>query len=723
MKMGTASVGCFVLTALYAAAAAPQGGWLDVRECGASGSRFETTATTTTGSMTIAVADIGDFKVGQGVMVSKANPRFMEGKLWGPRKEYARSKPVGDLVQLRGYDGRSGSWIVYALDLPAGSSNAFRWTDDLGRTWHEKVPITGEWQSLGEGVEARIAKHDWESGYTATFIARDQLVSSIEKIEGNLVTLKDAATRSTTDAIVRHCDDAALQAAVDRAIRERRHVHFPAGHYRLAKGIRVENASAITLQGQSSVDTVLDISEGEGACFALKGGTEVTLRNFRMTGHMGFEGRDQAGVMRTRGGTAVWGFYFKHCNAVGISNTERVLVQNCHAERMSAECFYSAGRSRRGTAEPKQYTRAITYERCSVVNCARNAFNNNDMAENTSVLHCRIVDVGGCTWEGASRFVRFVGNYVRNAGTVAMGNIRSRSEDFEILPSGQHIIADNVFESFVPYGGCAIRAAGGALQVVIRNNLFINFGSSAIELTCATGVRDLPAGIGAITGNILDMTATATNAAKRVGIDVSASGVIVGGNQIYTRGFADPLVTGIRLKEPAVDLDVHDNLIRACGMGVLCESADGLVGKVIDPQTFERAEGPAGIALERRRSHRYRGWKLEWLTGASAKTFSVIEDFDPETLRFRLKAPVQMKERDRFMVFPPRANWDLHDNIITGCVRPVVLDAHGGETSLFRDNIIDRGDATNAVRAIEGDGRFQVTGNQVNGFGAATPAK
>jgi len=449
----------------------------------------------------------------------------------------------------------------------------------------------------------------------------------------------------------------------------------------------------------------------------------VTLRNLRMTGHMGFEGRDQAGIMRTRGGTAVWGFYFKHCNAVGISNTERVLVQNCHAERMSAECFYSAGRSRRGITEPKQYTRAITYERCSVVDCARNAFNNNDMAENTSVLRCRIVDVGGCTWEGASRFVRFIGNYVRNAGTVAMGNIRSRSEDFEILPSGQHIVADNVFESFVPYGGCAIRAAGGALQVVIRNNLFINFGSSAIELTCATGVRDLPAGIGTITGNILDMTAVATNAVKRVGIDVSATGVIVADNQIYTRGPTDPLVTAIRLKEPAVNLNIHDNLLRDCGTGIIAESADGLVGKVIDPRTFERAEGPAGIALERRRSHRYRGWHLEWLTGAGTKTFSVIEDFDPETLRFRLKAPAQMKERDRFTVFPTRANWDLHDNTITGCTRPVVLEAHGSETSFLRNNLIARGAATNAVQAIEGDGRFHATGNHVNGFGAATPAK
>lgn len=690
--------------------------WLNVRDFGATGSKFETRAATTADSKQITVTNVGDFQVGQGVMVSKANPRFTDGRLWGPRKDYAKSQPVGDWVQMRGYDGQAGSWVVYILDVPAGSSNIFRWTDDLGRTWHEKTPLTGDWQPLGGGIEVRFGKHDWAAGYTATFVARDQLITTIEKIEGNILTLKDAATRAVKDAVVRHNDTVALQAAVDRAIKEKRNVHFPVGHYRLAHDIRVENASAIVIEGQSAVDTVLDISEGQGACFALRNGTEVTLRNFRMTGHMGFEGRDQAGIMRTLGGTAVWGFYFKHCNAVGISNTERVLVQNCHATRMSAECFYSAGRSRVADREPRQYTKAITYERCSVVDCARNAFNNNDMAENTSVLYCRIVDVGGCTWEGASRFVRFIGNYVRNGGTVAMGNIRSRSADFEVLPSGQHLVADNVFESFIPYGGCAIRAAGGALQVVIRNNLFVNFGSSAIELTCATGIRDLPAGISTITGNILDMTAVATNAVKRIGIEVSASDVIVSDNQIYARGAADPLVTAIKLKEPAVNLNVHDNLVRNCGVGIATAFADGLVGKVIDAQTFERTEGPHGIAFERRRSHQYRGWNLLWLSGAAARSISVIDSFDPETLRFKLTQPRGIKERDRFQVFPPHANWTIRNSTITGCSQPVVFDGYGSDTSVFRDNLIECGGATNVTRAITGAGRFKLIDNQIVGF-------
>ena len=43
---------------------------------------------------------------------------------------------------------------------------------------------------------------------------------------------------------------------------------------------------------------------------------------------MGFDQSDQAGALRTYGGTAVWGFYFKPCNAMGIEGTERVLVEN-----------------------------------------------------------------------------------------------------------------------------------------------------------------------------------------------------------------------------------------------------------------------------------------------------------------------------------------------------------------------------------------------------------
>ena len=470
-----------------------ENGWLNARDCGASGSTFQTSAATTSGSGQITVANVGDFKVGQGVMVSKCNIRYERTKMWSTGIPYVtHMREVGNSFDVRGYDGSAGSWMVYVLDIAPSSKPAFRWTDDLGRTWHPEVPVTHDWQPLNGGVEVRLNQKDWEAGYVIAFGARDQLISRIEKIEGNVLTLQHEANRSVNDAIVRHNDTLALQEAVNRGINEKLNVFVPVGHYMLAESIKVSNARAITIEGASSVDTVLDLSEGEGACFTLSEGTEVTIRNFRMLGFMGFDEADKADELDTRGSTYIWGFGLKHCNGISINNTERVLIENCHASRMSGECFVAGGRSR-GTAGPGQsYTQWITYRRCSVTNSARNAFNDvYSSIENTSILNCRIVDVGGCTWEGASRFVKFIGNYVRNAGTVAIGNLgppnreaeklndQNRDKMYPLLGAGQHIIGDNVFDNTVAYGGhiggYAIRSNSGATQVIIRNNLFINF--------------------------------------------------------------------------------------------------------------------------------------------------------------------------------------------------------------------------------------------------------
>jgi hypothetical protein len=40
-----------------------------------------------------------------------------------------------------------------------------------------------------------------------------------------------------------------------------------------------------------------------------------------------------------------------------------------------------------------------------------------------------------------------------------------------------------------------VRAAACATQVIISDNLFVNFGSSAVEVISSTGPSDLPAGI------------------------------------------------------------------------------------------------------------------------------------------------------------------------------------------------------------------------------------
>lgn len=704
--------------------------WLDVRDCGASGSMLETTAATVDGSNQITVADVSDFKVGQGVMVSKCNIRFTTTQLWGTGEPYRNSKPLEKSVDVRGYDGGGGSWVVYLLDIEPSATPAFRWSDDLGRTWHPKVAINHDWQPLSNGVEVRLNQRDWESGYVVAFGARDQLVSRIEKIEGNVLTLTDAANRTVQGAVVRHNDTFAIQAAVDQALKEKRNVYVPVGHYRLAHSINIRNAAAFTVEGASGVDTCLDVSDGEGSCLNLSDGTEVTIRNLRMRGFMGFDERDKAGYIDTRGSVYIWGFGLKPCNAVTINGTARVLVENCHASRMSGECFVSGGPSR-GTVKPgRSYSRGITYLRCSVTDSARNAFNDVMCGtENTSVLQCRIEDVGGCSWEGASRFVKFVGNYVRNSGTVAMGNLgpSNRDETYPDLGAGQHLIADNVFESNVPYGECAVRSNSGATQVIIRNNLFVNFNSSAIEALGATDPRHYPSRNTIITGNHFDMTCVDQKSVPRTAIGISANDTIVSDNQIYVRGSVDPMVTGIQLQEPALNLNIHDNLIRDCGLGIAAKRGEARVDEVVDDRTFTRTQFPSGLPLERIRPQTCRGWRLVWL-GEKAQpsgAVSFIESFDPKNLHFTLRDPYPMKPGDRLDVVAPQLNWNIHDNMITGCLRPVSLDCYGSKTTIFQNNLVARGETPGVKAAIEVRGRFNLIGNHISGFdeeGAATLA-
>ncbi len=736
-----------LLAYLCELAGADEQNWINVRDIGASGSKFETTAVTTGGSKQITVMSVGDFKVGQGVMVSKSNIRYTPTQLWGTGERYKNMKPLNGSVEVRGYDGSAGSWVVYVLDIapsPSGTP-AFRWSDDLGRTWQPEQPISNDWQTLNGGIEVRLNKRDWEAGYVIAFGARDQLVSRIEKIEGHALTLAHAANQTVKDATVWHNDSLALQAAVDLALKEKRKVFVPAGHYRLAHGIQINNPESITVEGASAEDSVLDISavqstvDGEGRCITLTGGAEAVIRNLRFVGFMGFDERDKAGELDTRGSNAVWGFALKPCHAVAIFDTQRVLVENCHASRMSGECFLSASRSRSGlkssppggfhnpsvnvdlnspTASAQSSCQGITYLRCSVTDSARNAFN--DVlcgGEFTSVQNCRIIDVGGCAWEGASRFVKITGNYLRNAGTIAIGNLGpgNRDASFPDLGAGQHIVADNVFESNVPYGGFAIHTSRGATQVIIRNNLFINFNSSGVATSAASLVNEYPSANTTITGNIFDMTAIGQDAAQRTAITVRADDTIVSDNQIYVRRTSDATVTGIRLSEPAMNATIHDNLIRNCGTGIVSIAAQSTVGEIVDAKTFVSGDLAVPIGLL---PHQYRGWSLAWFRGGRPDGSSVIEFFEPLTARFTLNQPHAIKPGDQFEVYPPSANWNIHDNTITDCLQPVVLDSHGSPTSVLKDNLISRGETSGTTKAIQiVRGQFALIGNRISNFG------
>ena len=213
------------------------------------------------------------------------------------------------------------------------------------------------------------------------------------------------------------------------------------------------------------------------------------------------------------------------------------------------------------------------------------------------------------------------------------------------------------------------------------------------------------------------MTCIGQKPLSRTAIIVSACDTIISDNQIYVRGTADPLVTAIRLREPALNVNVHDNLIRNCGIGIITEKGVAKVNEVTDNRTFLRLNSPSGLPQDRIRPETVKGWNLVWRSSEGSNNgMSVIESFDPETLRFRLKEPRTMKAGDSFEVIALSVNWIMHDNTVTDCLRPVVLDSYGSRTSIFRSNLVTRGNTENVPIGVEVHGTFQLVDNRTNDF-------
>ncbi len=690
--------------------------WINARDFGASGSEYETVGRTTAGSSVVVLDEIGDFQVGQQVAVSKCNPHVCDGRVWGRPRDKTGETYFKEEVRARGYDSSKGDWTVFVLDFAGTDPPAFRWSDDLGLTWSKPARVTGDWQKLSAGVEVKFLHPGfWIRPAVVSFSGRGQLVSTILAVRGDRITLADPAPVSAKGCVVQHTDTAPLQRAFDRAVGEGRNLFIPAGRYRLTAGLKLTNADGITIEGENEQTAILDIRNGSGACIDVRGGTSVTIRKLRFEGFSGFAERRQMGHMRTRGYAHMWGFFVKFCAALWIHTPQRILVDNCHAVGMSGECFYSASRGRTGNSDPAHYTQSIVYQYCTVTDCARNAFNNNDHAENTAVLYCRVQDVGGCSWEGASRYVKIVGNYFRNAGTVAIGNTRSRSASFDVLPTGQHIVAHNTFEQEMAYGGCAVRSSAGATPVLICDNLFINFNTSAIQADSYGDARHLPSANTLVTGNAIDLTCVRGASRPRFGVSISADHATISDNQIYVRGPADPRVKGIVLAEPARDLIVHDNLIYGCGAGLAAEKQVTSIVEVLNPRAFR---GGRGIAWPRRRTSCYRGYRLVWMRRRNRAALGPrLDAFDPEACVFRLAKDADLQRGKRFALCAPQGfNWSIHHNVIHDCLQPVRLDVFGGPTAVFADNILSRGTVEGVKAAADVRGVFKIADNQFAGF-------
>lgn len=695
-----------------------QNGFLNAKDFGASGSEYVTKATSTNGSCEFTLESIGDFRVGDEVIVKGSNPHFETDKLFERRprtpnsgRVWKHNQPINGRVELDGYDGTQGDWEVYFFDMCPEMPDVFRWTKDFGVTWSEDLPLkTGEWTVIDGKMRVKIndfKEREW--GCTAAFVCSSRLISTIEKIDGNTVTLADAAGIDAECEIM-HSDSAAIQRAIDAALAEKKNVFLPNGKYRLSRELSIINASGFTFEGESGQDTILDNSLGavgverqQGSCFYVKGGEDVTLRNIFMVGCYGFAEKEKGAGIICRGGNSVYGFYFMKSNATCFESTKRILVENCHARKMSAECFYSTGDSREFANPPENYTHSMTYLRCSVEDCARNAFNNNDKSECTSILYCRIKDIGNAAWEGSSRFTIVHGCYISNTRTeIETGNtsrdrcdpitgeINPRWDMFNKLGMAQHIISDNYFEAGSFINEPAIRTGSFTSQVIIKGNVFVNYNAPAIFAEGAVTGNNTPSENVIITGNSIDLTNITDESRERYGIKITTNYVTASDNHIFVRGDIDEKVKGIVISDDVTKVSVHDNTIAGCGVGIESEKVIGTVGKVLSDRQFNRFENKMVLRrtkpmLLRPASHRFRGWVMQWLSDGQE---SVIEDFDPYKLVFTLKEPREMKEGDEFYIYGPNAlPWSIHHNMIDNCKVPVSIDTFSGKRAVFEKNI------------------------------------
>lgn len=681
--------------------------YLNARDFGAKGSSFTTKMKATAGSNIIEVENIGDFEVGDEIVATKCFVNYpikalFERRDTSPinRRKWIHNQPIGDRIIFDGYDGSQGSWTVYIFDFSPEEKDVFRWTNDNARTWHEDVKIQDGFTDIEKGIRIKINEFkEREYGCTAVVVCDDKMVAVIEKIEGNKIYLSETAN-VTAEGELSHSDSLGIQKAVDAAIESGKSVFLPNGEYTLAYSITVANAGSLTFEGESATGTVIHnryshigIEKEGGSCFVVKDCRDFTLKNLFMTGNCSFKDRDIAGIIGTNGGDSVWGFYFMKTNAVCLMNNESVYIENCHARGMSAECFYASGIYREIAENPDQYRRSIIYDRCTVEDCARNAFNNNDNAELTSIINCRVIDVGGCSWEGASRFVRITGSYFRNAGSIALGNVRGRSARgyLDKLCTGQHIITDNYFEGGICYGHAMIKIGSCATQITVKNNTFVNFNSGGIWFMGDCGDSDMPCENLIVCGNSFDMTAADGESCERYAMRLTAPFATVSDNQIYVRNGKDDKFTGIIVSDDVTKLSVHDNTFSGCATGIIAEYAVGTVGLVNGDNTFFR-EGVRSGHMEtkpmllRPLSDHYVGWKLVWL---SDMTESEIEYFDTSTLQFTLKENRKINSGDKFYIYNPKAlPWSIHHNIIDNCDVPLYLETYSGRRALVDNNII-----------------------------------
>ena len=439
--------------------------------------------------------------------------------------------------------------------------------------------------------------------------------------------------------------------------------------------------------------TTLDISDDHTAAFWIAGGKEVVIRNLGMTGHTGFlELPAHQPAFKTAGGSNFWPtanqqMEVKGCAAANFVGTEHLLFEDLKVSRMASEAFYSHSADRYGTPAfvqsphegmpelHKQYTKSCVFHRCHVIDCGFNAFNNNDFAENTSILHCHVERATNFC-ENASRFTRIIGNYCLDGCATSVHG--GTADNPRRIGSTQAVIADNVFEAGTFLGGISI--GNHATQVAIANNIFLGF-SKECAIIISGGRRVT------VTGNHIDLTQLeGCPDNERCGIQIEASNVLVADNHIYVRGERSEKTTGVHIADDAVNVHLHDNIIENCNCGLRSgrrvyvpkdkggrfefRHTEGEVESTIDTRScsVKRLPRPCDI------SNPYHGWNLRWLTGSNTGLTFIIESYDHSTRKLVLKEALAIHPGDVFMVWPVHLNWRIHHNSVVDCEIPTLLE-------------------------------------------------
>jgi hypothetical protein len=705
------------------------GQWINAADCGASGSEFATTGKITAGSNEITLKDIGDFQVGQEVAASGCCLHYY-GTLYNEAEPYLakNQKVLSDELEFRGLD-KDKTWQTFVIHFQKTKPASFNWmvidpdfqkkrcnhplyTQAYKWDWQEKeLPLNKDWFTLSNGVQARFTKLDWSPGESVSFHARNRLLAKIVAIKDKTLVLSKSANLDATDAVVRHHDQLALQSALEKAATEKKSLFIPSGRYFLDSGLWIKNTS-LRIEGADREHTTLDVTEDNTAVFWIAGGKDVAVRNLGMAGHTGFMKLPGNTNFKTASGFTFWPtanqqMEVKGCAAANIVSTEHLLFENLNITGMASEAFYLHG-SCRYAKKPfiqaphenmpelqKQYTKSCIFHRCNVFDCAFNAFNNNDQGENTSILHCHVERIGNFC-ETGGRFLKIIGNYAKDCHFLSV-NGHGRSENPEEIDIGQAIISDNIFEGGA--WGYGLNINNPISKVIISNNLFIACSKAPAIGINNRGQRGFPGKATiSITGNNIDLSLREQFPDyKRVGIVVQGSNVIIANNHIYDHGNEVKKTTGISISNDSTNIHVHDNIINNCYNGIRNGSRtyiDGINGNGDFKFLHSESEVEEALGTDSFEDKLllylscYQGWKLRWLTGHNAGKVSIIKSFDHQTRTLKLGEKLEMQAGDRFEVCPEFSNWQIHNNTIENCIKPLKVDMFSPEGIFLKDNVI-----------------------------------